>query len=185
MAADIADAAVDHGDLPMRPQVHAADVADLQRPEALHVASGILHFFAEAVFHPRRTGVIDQEPHLDPFPRACAEGVRQPLAHLTRPPDVRLDVDRMPGPVDVFDQPIEKRAVVDDLRSVPFVDSSFGESDQSGDHGLQVAVAAEVEVRLCPASIRRPQKETERPDDGDVPVEAVVRGPRSAVRFPH
>ena len=44
--ADVSNASVDHGDLPMRSQVHATDVADLQRPEAADMASRIIHFGA-------------------------------------------------------------------------------------------------------------------------------------------
>ena len=140
--------------------------------ELPHAAARSFHLLQQTPVHARRAGVIKKQSHLHSFSRAFGESIRHAVADLSRPPDVRLDVNGGLRFGNVLQETIEERAVLNDLDGVACIDRPFGDADQGRQHSLDVSVAGAVEGRFGTATIGGPEEKSEGADQRDVPVES-------------
>src|SRR6266550_1459203 len=129
-AADVADAAVDDRDLAMIAVVQPAEVADAQRVEFADHDSSVVHQLLELVVHLVTAGRVDEQTNLDALSRFGRERVRQPVADLALPPDVRLDVHALVRATDVTQEKREEFvAVLEELDLITGIETGLRQAD--------------------------------------------------------
>jgi len=127
------------------------ELAEAHAVEHAEVAAGAAQVRPDARIGLFRAALVDEDAYLHAFARTFRQRLGDTVAHRPVAPEERLDVDVVRRPLDVGDELVEERAVLDDLRAVAVDDVT---SRQRGERVEQIRdpdVRRNDEVDMTPA----------------------------------
>ncbi len=168
VAEHVGHLAVENGELAVGPVIEQPDVLDLEGVEPRDPDACLLHQLEELVVPVLRADGVQGEPDLHSLAGTGSQRFGQAPADVPLPPDVGLDVDRLPGRRDVAEEGGEELvAVLQDLDAVAREDGRAGQPRDRREHGLEAAEVRDLDVGL-PLPPRRPEQERQAEEDGHV-----------------
>ena len=153
------DAAVEHRELAMVALVEHADVRPALRMVQHELASGGGQLALDVGPHFLAAVCIDEHAHGDAGAAAFDQGIHEPPFERPCLPEEGLEVHGPRGVLDLVDQDVEERAVLEQLHPIAVVDGALGQPRQRRHQLGRRRVAIDVEHgRLVPP---------DRPNDSD------------------
>ena len=150
--ADVSDAAVDDGQLPMIAIVHASEIAEPQRMKCPELNARFAHRLREPAIHLAPAGCIDQQTHFHSLASLRRERVGDLVADRTLPPHERLDVNALASGSDVGEKRWKELIpVFEQLRLVAGIETPLRQAHERWEQPGEIAGLFHLQARIASA----------------------------------